>query len=272
MKKPQDWFPRSRAAALQMARVWENIIIRKGAVWNIRSSLIVDLHSCVCRAQAAFDRALSSERTPEVTAGVNSAFAALEACMQDLKERCFAALPLGGEDFRPLLLPSQEDAPQGPLYTLSRPLLLLYYEGYNTVAVDITGMPGENTPPDCYVSLFQGIMPRSGAPPQNTAGSAPYLANPPCSGQDLFKWLDTKRKRERAWFPLENACKTAYFCSRYVNGDGQAGQWGPIAAIVIPGSDNPFCPIRNAGSAFRAAAGPETERRRPSRKGPLRGF
>jgi hypothetical protein len=43
-----------------------------------------------------------------------------------------------------------------------------------------------------------------------------------------------RRKKELFTFDKKDARKIAYFCLRYENSKGQAGQWGPIVSAIIP--------------------------------------
>jgi hypothetical protein len=74
---------------------------------------------------------------------------------------------------------------------------------------------------------------------EQAAGPRHYLVSPPVSGKELDKLLDTTRARERVSFDAEDGGMTAYFCARFVNSKGEAGPWGPIAAIIVPRADNP---------------------------------
>jgi hypothetical protein len=44
----------------------------------------------------------------------------------------------------------------------------------------------------------------------------------------------TRRKTELVSFAAEESGMTAFFCSRYENRKGEAGDWGPVAQAVIP--------------------------------------
>jgi hypothetical protein len=57
---------------------------------------------------------------------------------------------------------------------------------------------------------------------------------PPLSGDELFHYRFTRRRTEIIGFSAEESGMTAYFCSRYENGKGEAGNWGPVASAVIP--------------------------------------
>ena len=243
MAERKDWFPVSRALILIMARVWANVLAMKWLLWGIQNALIKEFHDRIAEAQTAFDAASATTRSAELTADINAAFDKLEALMRYLKDRYFKKPPLFDDDFEALLLaPKDGDGPKVPRPT-SRVIIALYYEGQNTVVVDTNLMPGDLPPLDCYMEVFRGVMPRTENPlrepkerdgKEDTDGLRPRLMRAPSSGNELFKWLDTYRKRERAFFAPEERGKVAYFCARYVNEKGEAGPWGPVAAIMLP--------------------------------------
>ena len=234
------WLPYSRDEILKMAQVWENVTSIKGAAWNIPNTVIAELHDRFTEAKAAYEAAAASERTQVLTARINEAFAKLEACMRDMKDRYFKTPPLLNEDLISLLLKPRDGVMTTVPRPRSHPLIILSYEGYNSVVLNISVMLGENVPLDSHVEVFRGVMPQGGATLEEAAGPKRYLMRPPSSGEDLFKLIDTKRKRETIGFPPEEGGKVAYFCARYVNEKGEAGPWGPVAGAIILRADNPL--------------------------------
>ena len=57
---------------------------------------------------------------------------------------------------------------------------------------------------------------------------------PPAAGTEITESRFTRRKILKYDFPTTDTGKTAYFCVRYENGKGDAGQWGPMVSAVIP--------------------------------------
>jgi hypothetical protein len=230
-----------------MARVWESALAAKGLLWGIQNALIQEFRDRIEAAQNAFDQAAPAVRTAALTESINEAFDRLEALMRYLKDRYFRKPPLFDEDFESLLLaPNDSAAPEAPRPG-SRVIITLYYKGRNTVVVDANPMPGDSPPEDCYMEVFRGVMlPPArfeGAPAGQEreggkAGLRPCFMRSPSSGNELFKWLNTSRKQEFAYFRPEDQGKVAYFCARYVNEKGEAGPWGPVAAIIIPQGDD----------------------------------
>ena len=50
----------------------------------------------------------------------------------------------------------------------------------------------------------------------------------------LLESIFTRRKKELITFAKRDSRKGAFFCLRYENSKGKAGQWGPVIAAVIP--------------------------------------
>jgi hypothetical protein len=57
---------------------------------------------------------------------------------------------------------------------------------------------------------------------------------PPATGKELRESVFTRQKRELFEFEPEDRGKTAWFCIRYENSRGKAGQWGPLGSAIIP--------------------------------------
>jgi hypothetical protein len=57
---------------------------------------------------------------------------------------------------------------------------------------------------------------------------------PPLSGDEMLHYRFTRRKTEIVSFNAEESGMTAYFCSRYENSKGEAGDWGPVVPAIIP--------------------------------------
>jgi len=62
----------------------------------------------------------------------------------------------------------------------------------------------------------------------------PADAPPPEDVRQLYESLFTRRKKVLFTFEKRDANKRAYFCLRYENSKGQAGQWGPMISAIIP--------------------------------------
>ena len=62
----------------------------------------------------------------------------------------------------------------------------------------------------------------------------PVVSPPPTDFRQLFESVFTRRKRELFTFEKADTHKLVYFCLRYENSKGGAGQWGPIITAIIP--------------------------------------
>jgi hypothetical protein len=56
----------------------------------------------------------------------------------------------------------------------------------------------------------------------------------PEMGKDLRESRFTRQKKMLFTFEPEDSGKTAYFCIRYENSKGKAGQWGQLFSAIIP--------------------------------------
>ena len=62
----------------------------------------------------------------------------------------------------------------------------------------------------------------------------PADAPPATDVKDLYESAFTRRKKELFIFEKRDTHKIVYFCLRYENSKGKAGQWGPIVSAIIP--------------------------------------
>jgi hypothetical protein len=234
MRKRKNWLPKKRVDVLVMANRWKVVLTIKALLWGIPDALVQELIQAIMEAQAALDAASPAIRTPVLTARVEAAFAKLEAAMRYMKDRYFKKPPLEDEDFISLGLVPKDTKPE------SHVLLALHYQGFDTVAIGWSVMPGDpEVDDDCRIEIGRRIMPHGGATLEQAAGPKHYLMKPPVSGEELDKLLDTTRAREPVSFDPEDGGMTAYFSARFVNSRNEAGPWGPIAAIIVPRADNP---------------------------------
>lgn len=65
-------------------------------------------------------------------------------------------------------------------------------------------------------------------------GIFPVNAPQPETGKDLRESRFTRLKKELFKFEPEDTGKIAWFCIRYENSRGRAGQWGPLVKAIIP--------------------------------------
>jgi hypothetical protein len=128
--------------------------------------------------------------------------------------------------------PSKVGKPHGEVF-----LTLTYEGGPHRVIVKIEAMrtTDEGDARANYgVAIYRGLMPPGGATVEQAASAKHYLMKPPVSGDELLYYRFTRNKKEIAVFDAEEAGMTAYFCARFENQKGEAGEWGPIVCIVSP--------------------------------------
>jgi hypothetical protein len=87
---------------------------------------------------------------------------------------------------------------------------------------------------DYGYAVYVGIMPPGGATLEQAASDKHYLMKVPADGKPLRHYRFTRRKKEKILFDAEDGGMTAYVCCRYENRKGEAGNWGPVASIIIP--------------------------------------
>jgi hypothetical protein len=220
-----------------MAKDWHEVLERKATIWNVPNGEVIVLNSLTNAAQAALDTARSSDRTPVSTARCTVAFESLVAKMRFIKSRYFLKPRLSDAD-----LISLEFKPKDTVHTpvppptsqaeadISRPgvhLLELCLRA-------ITGSPPDPHRSDYGFRVYYGVMPPGGATVETATGVKRELLKAPVSGEELPHSRFTRRKKERFDFAQEDSGKTAYFCVRYENAQGESGPWGPVFSSVVP--------------------------------------
>ena len=94
MAKSNDWLPSRRDEILGMAMKWNNVLVIKGTAWSVPEPKSTGLNTLTLAAQAAYNEAMTKDRTTVLTAKVNMAFKNLINAMRDIKKRYFFMLPL----------------------------------------------------------------------------------------------------------------------------------------------------------------------------------
>ncbi|GHU49009.1 hypothetical protein FACS1894200_07060 [Spirochaetia bacterium] len=98
MTHGKDWLPGSRAARLEMAKSWAEIMVEKCAGWNIPPAVVVAFDGFITTAEAALSATTGASRGPVATEASREAFKALVANMRFIKDRYFKVPPLTNED------------------------------------------------------------------------------------------------------------------------------------------------------------------------------
>jgi hypothetical protein len=223
-----------------MCRKWILYIIQTlRAAWGIPESEFTELGTLFTTAETLLLKAQDeSERTHVITVECQAAFKALIAKMRFFRDRYFKIPPLTEGDWAALGFrqkdphPTPVPDPEGvPVASLS------YSGGPHVVTVHLGPLAGtqELTPAGDYgYVIYVGIMPHGGATLEQAASDKHYLMKPPADGKGLTHIRFTRRRKEKLVFDAEDMGMTAFVCCRYENQKGKAGQWGPVASIIIP--------------------------------------
>ncbi|MDR1898224.1 MAG: hypothetical protein LBR10_15715, partial [Prevotellaceae bacterium] len=87
---------------------------------------------------------------------------------------------------------------------------------------------------DYDIAIYRSLMPPGGATVEQATSAKHYLMKPPVSGDDLLYYKSTRKKKVIVVFDPHESGMTAYFCARYENQKGEAGNWGRIVSITVP--------------------------------------
>lgn len=228
-----DWLSKSRTGQLNMAKVWHPIMQTKGGAWGIPQNVTDEFGTVLGAADQVLQVAVSSDRTPAITAECQRVFGELVAKMRFIKDRYFKKPPLKDEDFTSLLLdiPNQSRTPRGPpkaqmtaeIGRSGTAMLILRYryaEGTEALA---------NPHTDLGHQVRWGVL-----PPIPGGEGVRNLSRVPKEPEELPMVLSTARKKDIIYFDAADSGKTAYFCIRIENGSGQYGPWCPIFHAVVP--------------------------------------
>ena len=232
-----NWFPGRREQQLAMAEDWVDALGTKATIWNVPSAEVTELTTLTSAAGTALTRAMSSNRTPVITAECKTAFEALAGKMRFIKSRYLLSPPLTDADLISLELKPKDTAktpvppPSGQAEAdISRPGVHLLELHFRPVA----GSPPDPRRADYGYRIYWGILPPGGAAVEAATGGKRELMKAPASGDELPHSKFTRRKKELFDFAQEDSGKTVYFCIRYENAKGESGPWGPIFSSVIP--------------------------------------
>jgi hypothetical protein len=114
---------------------------------------------------------------------------------------------------------------------------LSYAGGSFSVAVHLEPEAGSDEADprrDYDIAIYRSLMPPGGATVEQATSAKHYLMKPPVSGDELLYYKSTRKKKVIVGFDPHESGMTAYFCARYENQKGEAGNWGRIVSIVVP--------------------------------------
>jgi hypothetical protein len=221
-----------------MVETWLSVFQTKAAVWVIPPANVTDLTAALAAAKQILAVVKSGERTAVSVVQCNEAFREMEMEARFIKKHYLLIPPLVAADLASLLL-SQEDNIYSPIGkpTGQPSITITYPGGPHLLKVHLTALAGTlplDTRSDYGYALYLGIMPQGGATLEQAASVKHYLMKPPLDGEELLHYRFTRRKTELVGFAAEESGMMAYFCSRYENGKGETGNWGPIVSAIIP--------------------------------------
>jgi hypothetical protein len=233
-----DWYPRSRDGQIHLVETWLSVFQVKAAEWNIPPARVTDLTAALAAAKEILAVVKSGERTAVSVVQCNEAFRELEAEARFIKKHFLLIPPLTLADYAALLLPLPDETHTPVPPPSGQPVLTITYPGGPHVQmIHLAPLPGTEPPDsrgDYGYALYRGIMPQGGATLEQAASVKHYLMKPPLSGDELLHYRFTRRKKEPVDFDASESGMTACFCSRYENGKGEAGKWGPVVSAIIP--------------------------------------
>jgi hypothetical protein len=221
-----------------MVETWLSVFQTKAQAWGIPSANVTDLTAALAAARDILAVVKGGERTASSVVQCNEAFREMEVEARFIKKHFLLIPPLTLADLPALLLP----LPDGTYTSVPPPsgqpsLTITYPGGPHLLKVHLAALAGTEPPDsrgDYGFALYRGVMPQGGATLEQAAGPKHYLIKPPLSGDELLHYRFTRRKTELSGFAAEESGMTAYFCARYENSKGAAGNWGAVASAIIP--------------------------------------
>ena len=233
-----DWYPRTRDGKIHLVETWVSVFQTKAVEWNIPSARVTSLAGALAVAKERLGVVKSGERTAVSVIQCNEAFKELDSEARFIKKHFLLIPPLTPSDCASLLLSAPDETPTPIPPPVGQPILSIVYPGGpHLLMVHLAPLPGTVSPSsrsDYGYALYRGIMPQGGATLEQAASVNHYLMKPPLSGDELLHYCFTRRKKELVSFEASESGMTAYFCSRYENGKGEVGKWGPVVSAIIP--------------------------------------
>jgi hypothetical protein len=216
-----------------MGKSWVSVLGSSAKPVEVPQAEVQSLAALCAQAEKTLELAASSERTPVITAQCREDFGALEEKMRFIKNHHFIELTEVG--YAALGLRSPRDRSPVPLPE-GFPEADVSYPGVHTLDLHprpVAGQPHPDKRCNYGYRIYWGVLPPGGASVEAATGEKRELMKAPVSGKELPHSRWTRRQRERFDFDGDSG-KTVYFCIRYENSKGEAGEFGPIFQAVIP--------------------------------------
>jgi hypothetical protein len=223
-----------------MCRKWISYMTaERRTAWGIPQDQFTELQGLCDAADTLLQKAADeAERTHVITVECQAAFTLLNAKMRYFRDRFFKIPPLTEGDWAALgFRPKDPHQTTSPAPNGVPQAALSYPGGPHALLAHLGPMPGTlelDAASDYGYAVYVGIMPQGGATLEQAASDKHYLMKVPADGKPLRHYRFTRRKKEKILFEAEDGGMTAYVCCRYENRKGEAGDWGPVASIIIP--------------------------------------
>jgi hypothetical protein len=217
-----DWLSGKRAEQLKMAKDWSIPIKSRGkSSWGMDDELIAKFEDAVTSAENEYQRPANTRNT-----GTNillkEAFDELVKVMREIKRRFLHNPPLTNKELSDMGL-KLKTAPSTAIGIPSiRPQAKVSVKGDGILEFSVS--PSSNILDD--KRSYHGWKIAYAVFEQS--------ATPPTDAEDLRKIHFTRKKTERFVFPAKDSAKKMYYCLRYENSKGQAGEWTKIFSVNIP--------------------------------------
>ena len=217
----RNWLPRRREMILAMGKNWNVNMAAKADPWGIPEDIRVRLSAAIDIAE----RELAippNERNAVTNTRLKTAFDELTAAMRDIKKRYFYNPPLTDSDIVALGLKLKDSEPTPVADPVGLAKASVKYP--NKGALELHLEHDGSTPADAKANygfrIYHGVV---------AAGETL-----PASGMDLHESIFSRKKKVLFTYNPDDSGKTAYFCIRYENSKGKAGQWGAMFSAIIP--------------------------------------
>jgi hypothetical protein len=217
-----DWMPTSRSALLAMAQDWLPQIKSRGKRdWRMDDEEIAAFEDAVTSAENENTRP-KSQRTTTTNARLQMAFDNLTAVMRDTKKRFFHTPPLTQDEIISLGLKPKDTKPTPVGKPKGKAAVSITYTASGALQVNIKpiGEAVQNSKANYGFRIYYGFFKTSDLPPS--------------SGKDLRESKFSRQKKILFSFEPEYKGQLVYFCVRYENSKGEAGDWGDLSAALIP--------------------------------------
>ncbi|GHU81417.1 hypothetical protein FACS189468_4000 [Spirochaetia bacterium] len=220
---------------MALAHQWAGVLADKASDWSVPAARVTALNGLITTAEEALAKVQDrSSRSHIDSVACQTAFAALKAEMQFLKNNYFNSPPRTAEELAMLGLadhnpPGPIPSPENQVTGKTRPLGDHLLE----LRMEIVGdMIRDQEASDYGKRVYAAIEDSANAGAPSKYGK--YLAAPPLSGED-FSWsFFTRRRGEIFDFNEQDRGKKVWFIVHLENAKGDKGPWGPLFWTIIP--------------------------------------